>query len=793
MASGLDPGTSPDGVSCLPNTERAADSMSWQPTITSQEAWFQDMLSLLPENIPNYISSAAKEAFLQVPLLPFLKFESWACQNNVSNPFGFNWEALRQTDPARSMRQPKASTTQTVIDANLSPRQHLEAALALPSPYARDVVLEKDLQFAVQQAVQQGLGIQQSRDEAFAAFRMLARALKPIDSFLLEQRHVQHVPGFRPALVAACVSILKWPDRSLPTCLCQGFPLVGPIPPSGIFRPTTSGELPEIPLLGVDAASYVDDLEVELRIHPSAILILEESIKEQQIGLLGPFQSREHFDALFGRGQWRPLKRHTIHQHDKERPIDDGKAGRRNECTQLQEAIVNQRPDFPLAVIKFWCRTALSFIRSAYPHSSAADLPQHMPWFRLVAGTEDLWKGYRQNHPVQQHMCVNIITFVHPRTAQRVYAQLFRLPFGLASAVNQFNRAPQLFTAVARRIFHLVAGHYFDDSIQFEYEQLAGTHKNLFVRMLDMFGVIVGHHKRQHMSTMPRFLGLLTDFSLASSNHTVSLQCCPTTKARAMNMLSQFLSTCKVTSGQAAKARGLLNWLEMSMLGRPLTAAFSGLIARQYYEASASLTPALALCVQYLQLALSILPSRIVDIYQNPRPPVIIYTDASTEAPTALGFRLGIWIALDGRILVSSVDVPQAIVDAWAPRRTYINLLELLAVPLLAFSEPEILKDRDVLWFLDNQAAWRAIIRSASSVSDVNHLSLLAGLQFAKLRCNPWFEWVPSHQNLSDPLSRQGWADPEVAAAIQAGTWTPLVLSLPGICWRLTWSPFLPS
>ena len=221
------------------------------------------------------------------------------------------------------------------------------------------------------------------------------------------------------------------------------------------------------------------------------------------------------------------------------------------------------------------------------------------------------------------------------------------------------------------------------------------------------------------------------------------------------------------------------DWLEMSMLGRPLIAAFSGLIARQYYEASASLTPALALCIQYLQLALSILPSRIVDIYQNPRPPVIIYTDASTEAPTALGFRLGIWIALDGRILVSSVDVPQAIVDAWAPRRTYINLLELLAVPLLAFSEPEILKDRDVLWFLDNQAAWRAIIRSASSVSDVNHLSLLAGLQFAKLRCNPWFEWVPSHQNLSDPLSRQGWADPEVAAAIQAGTWTPLVLSPP--------------
>ena len=257
------------------------------------------------------------------------------------------------------------------------------------------------------------------------------------------------------------------------------------------------------------------------------------------------------------------------------------------------------------------------------------------------------------------------------------------------------------------------------------------------------------------MSTTPRFLGLITDFSLASTNYTVSLQCCPTTKTRAMQMQSELLSTCKVTSGQAAKARGLLNWLEMSMLGRPLTAAFSGFIARQYFDTTESLTPELALCLQYLQLALSILPSRIVEIYQNPRPPVIIYTDASTEAPTALGFRLGIYIARDDQILVSS------------------------AVPLLAFSAPAILQDRAMLSFLDNQAAWRSIIRSASSASDVNHLSRLAGLQFAKLRCNPWFEWVPSHQNLSDPLSRQGLADPHVAAAIQPGAWKPLVLSPP--------------
>ena len=202
-------------------------------------------------------------------------------------------------------------------------------------------------------------------------------------------------------------------------------------PPKWFFQGTLPGAFPETPLLGSDAATYVDRLEGDLRIHPSATSILEESIKEQQMGLLGPFQPREYFDELFGRGHWRPLKRHTIHQHDKERPIDDGKAGRHNECTQLHEAIVNQRPAFPLAVIKFWHRTALNFIRTVHPDASAVDLLTYVPWLQIVAGTKDLRKGSRQNHPIKHHMCVNIITFVHPHTGQRVYAQLFGLPFGL--------------------------------------------------------------------------------------------------------------------------------------------------------------------------------------------------------------------------------------------------------------------------------------------------------------------------------------------------------------------------
>ena len=56
-----------------------------------------------------------------------------------------------------------------------------------------------------------------------------------------------------------------------------------------------------------------------------------------------------------------------------------------------------------------------------------------------------------------------------------------------------------------------MVGQYFDDSIQFVYEDIAVPTKLLYVRFLEMFGVMVDHGKRQHMTFVPKFLGHLTD------------------------------------------------------------------------------------------------------------------------------------------------------------------------------------------------------------------------------------------------------------------------------------------
>ena len=105
-----------------------------------------------------------------------------------------------------------------------------------------------------------------------------------------------------------------------------------------------------------------------------------------------------------------------------ERPIDDGKAGRHNECTTMSETIVNQRPDFTTTVVKFWINRLYLKLLQSHPHACPEDLLHAFPWFQIVAVTEDFWKGYRQNHVARELQAFSIITFVHPISLRRVYA-----------------------------------------------------------------------------------------------------------------------------------------------------------------------------------------------------------------------------------------------------------------------------------------------------------------------------------------------------------------------------------
>lgn len=226
-----------------------------------------------------------------------------------------------------------------------------------------------------------------------------------------------------------------------------------------------------------------------------------------------------------------------------------------------------------------------------------------------------------------------------------------------------------------------------------------------------------------------------------------------------------------LTSGDAAKLRGLVQWVDSELLGRPCRGALSALVARQYYEQGAYVHDGLFASLQYLVATMTTCASRSYLVGRRAEPPVVVYSDASTDARCQSGLRLGA-VVLDGhRSWCLSVDVPESVVQSWKSRETYISVAELLIAPILTLECSELFTGRDIIWFIDNQSALGALVKAASSAFDMSELALLCSFSLAVMDARAWFEYVPSKLNLSDGLSRAGWsaADP---------SWRPLVISI---------------
>ena len=84
---------------------------------------------------------------------------------------------------------------------------------------------------------------------------------------------------------------------------------------------------------------------------------------------------------------------------------------------------------------------------------------------------------------------------------------------------------------------------------------------------------------------------------------------------------------------------------------------------------------------------------------------------------------------------------------------------------------PEVIRDSDVLWFIDNTSAESALVKAGSPTQTMCGIALAATAALAGLNARPWFDHVPSPDNPADALSRGGLADPGVQQRIRSGEW----------------------
>ena len=243
-----------------------------------------------------------------------------------------------------------------LLKPGLGKEEHIRQALEVASPFQLKPWPEGDVEFVLYSVC-----IWQEFLSAFAASQRrklmtVARALKPLGNALDRYRGEAAklvASAKRPAFLAFLTSLLRWPDRAQPGHFIQGYPIVGDIAPSGVFRSVTSkSELNEKDWLGEAADLAVRRIESSKppRFHEE---ILELTKAEQSKNFCSSFVSKQELDRRFGVGGWRPLERFMIVQPcGKKRIIDNARKTLHNAATNMHETIWTINVDFIAACIK---------------------------------------------------------------------------------------------------------------------------------------------------------------------------------------------------------------------------------------------------------------------------------------------------------------------------------------------------------------------------------------------------------------------------------------------------------
>lgn len=580
-------------------------------------------------------------------------------------------------------------------------------------------------------------------------------------SATLDDMHVDamHPPHY--ALWCAMLDAIRWPHRKLVHDMLHGFPSVGHIPDTGVWKEVQRpASMPFASFVSSNPA-WVRQcrqrvLSVAKRDPERAHACWTRTIEERDAGLiLGPFtisqldaKSSTGFPA-FGFGMWRPLPRFTIRQKDKWRCIDDGAAsGTNSDGTSYWETIVCDRPDSPL-------RIGCAF----HELGSPPGYPQVR--VRMGGGTDDVKAAYRVI--VTRHPGYTTVMVASPPGSIGPHADwqpsVFLVPghnFGLASAVLNFYSAAEPPTVFSRLFFGVPVVRYYDDHSVHEPSYAAASGQSCHVALHDLlhFRFDVGKHVPWQRSVL--YTGVCTDWS-DDAHGRVTVGVSRARRDRVRVIIAEALRSGELSAAAASSLRGKARFCVCPVFGRVGLAAVHLLRERQRDRVSVALSSDLEDALRFLDIVVDLLPDFVVQIRKEcVSPACVVLTDASWEVGhTWLGFLVA--CPIRGAVWAGCPTPPWLlrVLQEHKARKTYIGPLELAVASAVYFSLPECwFTGRAVLHYIDNQPACYSLIKGQSDAPDCNRLVFVTLMKLARMRCDAWFDYVPSASNIADLPTR---------------------------------------
>ena len=634
---------------------------------------------------------------------------------------------------------------------------------------------------AILQCAKLGARLAGWREQQTQTLNKVRKMLEPLNETLRKAQpsppNVHAVAGdVNLAMLCALVDALDWPDKLLPLNFAKGFPSVGHIPDSGVYRPiepVLSEEEFQEAYQSIDSSNeaWLEEVcEMMQRRAKSAKpaerdamrVLKAKTMAEEQQGFCSKLMNKRQLQGKYkdknGRLRARVVPRFGVPQGrpgaQKVRAIDDGKLSRTNEMQRVLETITTPSPDFPAHVLDELIRACLN-MGMAIPD--------------LVLSLDDLLAAYRRVPTAHQEFMVAAMW--DPDAKEPVFCEVYGHCFGLVSSVLNFNRVPHMLSVAASLLFAAPNDHYFDDYLVVDLASAKGSAQKALDELHKAVRIPLEPKKRKPPRAKQEALGVNCDLSQAAAGRVVMLS---PTRERVDDILAD-LKRCRASNymppWEAEALFGRLGFVLRTTGGAVGRAATQPLLQRSREQSPQPFPFTLAMhhMLNFFEALLPNVQPLTLPCGQkrcDADAPVVVYTDASYNENGFSG--LGI-VILDGdNRYTAGCKVPEWLLAWLRPRGQQINHLEMVAAVAARTTFPDVLAGREVIHFVDNTTALSKAVHGYANEPDMANLVNSLHICDAMLAIDAWWEWVPSKANVADLPSRDPSTWDEAARHVMA-------------------------
>ena len=636
------------------------------------------------------------------------------------------WKAHRQHETAQKALaagyQLKRGAVKPLLEFELEPGEAVRWALQVPHPFTQVLALDPDLELNIDQVCRDPALAVQLRHDALAFWKQRALALLPesiaaiaaqpdpaLRRLLLgcdnpaaaQLGQVCHVALYAEMLLK-CGSV----DATLPEFLLHGFPIVGPIAPTGRWPPYEKDQkaLPVESALqrAWEIRSKIIKRVAAVPVTDNLKKIWESTVEDVQEGsCLGPFRSQEEVSAVLEQEDWIPTQRFEVVQKNKVRGCDSATTNMINQVTKIVEKL--QLPSTDVNV---------SALRTLKTKAQSSD---------LLGWVLDERKAYRQVAVRPDQRKFSVICLKDPATDRPTFFVMVGHSFGLVSAVYNYNRRSAAINEFLVKLFGLVAFSFYDDKYGFE-PALSAPSARLVAESVHFWLGARFDQKKLQLSDSPTILGVT--YNLVK----MQLEIKQERQTELTEEISSILTSGLLDPGSAGKLKGKLMFGASQLWGKVGRAFLRSISERQYCKFPASsefvLSDALKESLLQWKKLVESGPPRPIDVACSRPADVVIFTDGFTADPRdaqKLPDRIGA-VMFDRRLrkpVQFTSRVPSSVRSRWLDRTTQIVPIEMVA-PIVAL---ETFKDRvrnaDVILLIDSEAVEGSLVKGYSSREDL--------------------------------------------------------------------------